>query len=196
MKLIDLSSRRFGRLAVKSRAGTTLRGQPLWLCECDCGARTVVAGFNLRSGNTNSCGCLAKEASALNLRKAKRRGIDNPKHKKAINYAASPDEYIMSSEEWYKRAAGRFYLARKNNIPIEFSSAQDLAAYCARIAPQCCPVLNVPLKRGNTSIDRIDPLKGYVRGNIQIISTKANRMKSNATIEELRLFARWVGNLI
>jgi hypothetical protein len=48
------------------------------------------------------------------------------------------------------------------------------------------------LKTGNTSIDRINPKLGYVEGNIQIISHKANRMKSNASVEELKLFARWV----
>ena len=42
------------------------------------------------------------------------------------------------------------------------------------------------------SADRIDPRKGYVRGNIQVISMKANAMKANATPEELRSFALWV----
>jgi hypothetical protein len=55
-----------------------------------------------------------------------------------------------------------------------------------------CPALGVPLVWGsgvndNTpSLDRIDPNKGYVRGNVQWLSHKANRIKNDATLEELR----------
>ena len=61
-----------------------------------------------------------------------------------------------------------------------------------------CPLLGIELNfssvgRGyhddSPSIDRIDPSKGYVPGNVWIISSRANRMKSNATIEELQLLA-------
>ena len=36
------------------------------------------------------------------------------------------------------------------------------------------------------SLDRIVSSLGYVKGNIRVISYKANRVKSNATLEELR----------
>jgi hypothetical protein len=71
-----------------------------------------------------------------------------------------------------------------------------------------CPILNIPLEwscqRGNgcltmagsPSLDRIDPTKGYVRGNIWIISHKANRIKSDATHEELKLVVKAVGEAL
>lgn len=66
--------------------------------------------------------------------------------------------------------------------------------------PEVCPILGLSIKRGENkkpeeyspSVDRIDPSKGYTKGNVQVISNKANAMKNNATPEELRMFAKWV----
>ena len=69
------------------------------------------------------------------------------------------------------------------------------------IIPENCPILNIKLevKSGNSggqkcspALDRIDPSKGYVKNNIQVISHLANMMKSSATNEEMMLFANWV----
>lgn len=63
--------------------------------------------------------------------------------------------------------------------------------------PEICPVLGIELKPfsnsdNSPSIDRINPDKGYTKDNIQVMSTKANRMKTNASPEELKAFAEWV----
>ena len=65
-KLIDLSGKRFGRLTVIERYGTYISPADeskavTWLCRCDCGAKTVVLGSNLKSGRSQSCGCLRRE---------------------------------------------------------------------------------------------------------------------------------------
>ena len=39
------------------------------------------------------------------------------------------------------------------------------------------------------SIDRINPKKGYVKENIIVVSMKANRIKTDATVEEIRKVA-------
>jgi hypothetical protein len=44
----------------------------------------------------------------------------------------------------------------------------------------------------NPSLDRIDPNKGYTKDNIQIISVRANAMKSNAQIKDLITFAKGI----
>jgi hypothetical protein len=69
-------------------------------------------------------------------------------------------------------------------------SAEDI------ILTRYCPFLNIELDYRKTyvandcaSIDRIDSSRGYVPGNIQLISTLANRMKNDATREQLRVFA-------
>lgn len=59
--------------------------------------------------------------------------------------------------------------------------------------PQFCPVLGIPLIVGeglftdnSPSLDRFKPSLGYVPGNVYVISYRANRLKSNATIDELQ----------
>ncbi len=62
------------------------------------------------------------------------------------------------------------------------------------VVPAVCPVLGIPLRvnvgtngPNSPSIDRIVPHKGYVRGNVRIISHRANSLKSNASSAELEL---------
>ena len=57
-KFIDLTGQRFGRLVVKELVPSDGRKGTFWLCQCDCGNTTVVAGQELRRGGTKSCGCL------------------------------------------------------------------------------------------------------------------------------------------
>ena len=66
------------------------------------------------------------------------------------------------------------------------------------IIPERCPVLDIPIasrlglgvakgsKDTSPSIDRIDNNKGYVRGNVIVVSYRVNRIKSDASLEELR----------
>jgi len=68
--------------------------------------------------------------------------------------------------------------------------------------PIVCPILGIPIikevtdksgpKATSPSIDRIDNSKGYIKGNVQVISNKANTMKGNSTPEERIKFALWV----
>lgn len=60
--------------------------------------------------------------------------------------------------------------------------------------PDLCPILGIPLKvhegfsgwhDDSPSLDRIVNEKGYVKGNIRIISNRANRLKLDATFDEL-----------
>lgn len=59
-KLIDLTGRKFGRLTVIRRDGQK-DGRATWLCLCECGNIHSASGKYLRSGATQSCGCLHKE---------------------------------------------------------------------------------------------------------------------------------------
>jgi hypothetical protein len=65
------------------------------------------------------------------------------------------------------------------------------------VIPKICPVLEVPIEIGtkdsyeySPSLDRIDNSKGYIKGNVWVISKKANSMKNSATPEELSKFCK------
>jgi hypothetical protein len=61
-RFIDLTGKKFGRLTVIGRSPQNgKQGQPRWDCACECGEERTVVGNNLKSGNTNSCGCLDRE---------------------------------------------------------------------------------------------------------------------------------------
>jgi hypothetical protein len=77
--------------------------------------------------------------------------------------------------------------AKQKNVPFNISE-EDINI------PNVCPVLGIPLETGagkgaiqpnSPSLDRIIPEKGYVKGNIIVVSNKANTMKSNATPKEI-----------
>ena len=59
-----MPGRRFGCWLVESRAGSQ-GGAILWQCVCDCGTRRTVTGVSLRSGETLSCGCLARQVASI-----------------------------------------------------------------------------------------------------------------------------------
>jgi hypothetical protein len=74
---------------------------------------------------------------------------------------------------------------------IEFDlKFEDLALLSI---PVTCPALGIPLKKArgrrtdnSPSVDRIDSTKGYLPDNIVVVSWRANKIKSNATLDELR----------
>jgi hypothetical protein len=68
--------------------------------------------------------------------------------------------------------------------------------------PISCPILGMPLKFNNGkpkdnsySVDRIDSNIGYTPDNIVIISYKANRLKSDATLIELKRISNFYTEL-
>ena len=88
--------------------------------------------------------------------------------------------------------------AKRDNLPFDLDFD-----YLKSIYTDTCPYLGIKLSlistSGNSmdalSIDKIIPEKGYTKGNIQIISYKANVMKQDVDLNTLRLFAKSIFKL-
>jgi hypothetical protein len=77
--------------------------------------------------------------------------------------------------------------ARDLGLPLDLK-LEDI------IMVDVCPLLGIPLIRGigvysdnSPTLDRIIPELGYVKGNVQVISMRANRIKDNSTFEEFEM---------
>jgi hypothetical protein len=67
------------------------------------------------------------------------------------------------------------------------------------VLPTSCPVLGIPLYMGlgvtdhnSIHVDRVDNDKGYIKGNIQIISGRANFIKGDTTLKEIEAVAKYM----
>ena len=113
-------------------------------------------------------------------------------------YGGRTEEQINNIKERnrnYKRKNTRSNLrtsarvrAIEKGIEFDIKSYRDIPK-----VPEFCPILNIPLFVGNgtssdnsPSLDRIDNNKGYIKGNLQIISMKANQMKNSATLDDIK----------
>lgn len=122
----------------------------------------------------------------------------NPDKLKIIDersYSKNKKKKITKQQEWCKNNYSRYlWRSAKNRakmLSIEFNITPDDI-----VIPIICPVLGFPLQNGIfekqknrefcPSLDRIDPIKGYTKGNVRVISYRANRWKSDMTLDEMR----------
>jgi hypothetical protein len=89
-----------------------------------------------------------------------------------------------------------FSRAKKLNVPFEISR-KDI------IVPKYCPVLGIELKQAegrmndaSPTLDRLNPVLGYVKGNICVMSNRANRLKSNGTLEDHEKIVAFMKTLV
>ena len=127
-----------------------------------------------------------------------------------------PGPSRIRAKEWAKNNRERklastkisYEKMRNNHVKRILSSAKRRAKNDRRefnidssdlYFPETCPYLGTEFEQRDTngklilqtcySIDRIDSSKGYIKGNVQILSVKANRMKSDASIADMIVFA-------
>lgn len=114
MKVSELFGKTFGRLTVVKRCenyvspkGTTRTN---WLCECSCGNKIKVTADKLKSGNTQSCGCLRNEKTIQRSYKHGERHsrlygiyyamLNRCNNKNSVNYMNYGGRGITVCREW------------------------------------------------------------------------------------------------
>lgn len=121
------------------------------------------------------------------LRKLRR---ENDEYRLARNLKDTETRH--KNEDSIKKALVRAAKARakKKGIPFDIT-IEDF------ILPEKCPLLEIPLTVGygnsqenSYSLDKIIPDLGYVKGNVWVISNKANMIKNNASLKELKLLVK------
>lgn len=70
------------------------------------------------------------------------------------------------------------------------------------VIPDRCPILDIPLEKSfgkmsdnSPSLDRVIPSLGYIKGNVRVISFRANRLKSDCSIDELKKILAYMESL-
>lgn len=108
----------------------------------------------------------------------------NKAHKEHVNAMAVErrSKKLPPSKVLYNNAKQR---AKKYSLPFNIT-VEDI------VVPENCPILGIPLiiqtgcaSDNSPSLDKIIPELGYVKGNIQVISHKANSIKNNASVQDL-----------
>ncbi len=131
-------------------------------CECRCGNKKWIRK-DCVLGETKSCGC----------------------------YRRSQEHPSNGNDEWNKDGRGRL-LARARTRAMrdnrEFSIVKEDI-----VIPEVCPLLGIEIRIGakdrhhSPSLDRKDNTKGYTPDNIWVVSSRANTLKNNGTLEEFRM---------
>jgi hypothetical protein len=112
-------------------------------------------------------------------------------------YDANRDVTLARAKQWRKDNKERFMLnqakCRATKKGMEFNlEVEDI------VIPLNCPVFDIPLFSNegkgacpnSPTLDRIDQSKGYIKGNVWVVSSKANTIKSYSTIEELEILLK------
>lgn len=169
-----LSGQRFNRLIVKdSFSGKT---SEKIACVCDCGKETLVIVRNLKSGNTNSCGCyqkdrLADKASYINKRRS-------------LAYGVAAFNQIYSHYSMMAKKRGYIFMLSKEEAKHLFAGD---CFYCGAIPA------NIRIsENGNfiyNGIDRKNNSLGYIAENCVPCCAQCNWAKRDMAFED---FISWI----
>lgn len=151
------------------------------------------------------------------IRESQKRSVEKNKD----YYERKQKEYTAEHREESRLRANEYYYTNKDGVlekqrTIRAENPQIHMLHAAKkraknsgfdfdlcveelVVPLICPIIGIELATGSLkkekqspSLDRLDNAKGYTKDNAWVVSSLANTMKSDASFEELVLFARWI----
>ena len=136
------------------------------LCTCECGGQIKREPSDIVRGMVQSCGCIRRTRNGL------------------------------SHTIEYRMFEGAKRRAKSKGLPFNIEIT-DI------VIPERCPLLDIPLQDckgaagdSSPSLDRLLPHLGYIKGNILVISHRANQIKSCASVDELMLLTDRLHSII
>lgn len=119
--------------------------------------------------------------------------------KKYKEYTPERKKYCLNKGREYRKAnpeSVMLYMAkvRSKQLGHKFNiTVEDI------FIPKYCPVLGLKLEKQNhksapnsPSLDRVDNTKGYIKGNVRVISKKANELKRELTLKQLKSLCLYI----
>lgn len=119
------------------------------------------------------------------------------------------DSPMRKRKSFLKGKDPKYHWFAKNLRNKGFKSQDIIDIMGCTFVPDLCPILGIELNYDGSgeapgwsrsdrspSLDRIDNTKGYIKGNIHIISDRANRIKNDGTAEEHLAIGYYIKKLI
>lgn len=120
------------------------------------------------------------------------------RNRRRVRQAHVEADYSFRSPTWRaSMLSNAMHRAQRRGAKFDRAALEELLDN----APDRCPVFGTlfAVRRGvrgvvdtAPTVDRLDNSKGYVRGNMCLISWKANRVKNDATLSDLTAVVTWL----
>ena len=132
------------------------------------------------------------------------RGLLKPGRKRKYPILVGPPRPKINQKYDKATDIGQWIYRSKTNKKASLRKELSVEDYKKLIVSNC-PLLGIELSYKNytgnapnnyATLDKIDPTKGYIPGNVQILSYRANTLKNSATLEELKTIVKnWENHL-
>lgn len=157
---VDLTNKKFGRLTIIKQARRHINNRPAWKCLCDCGATVTICGTTIRTGDSQSCGCLQKErTSKANFK----HGYSSKKEYIYLVWMRI-NQRVTSTQLVFQRSYG----PNKFHLHLPWKSFKRFKSYISKYLG--------PSPTKNHTIDRIKNDQGYIPGNLRWASRSEQMM--------------------